>query len=193
MRLGQVAQALQYYELSLAQDQSLSRNHLSLAAAYLEQGNQAKAAPHLAQYVNAFPEHYVVRAHYAELLLRLGRPEEAREHFERFVADIQDQPELAAKHLIHCHSRLMEIAETAGDEYNEHLHRGIGLYLLACERAKLTDVDDGQLNVESVLCKAAGELTMARLQRRQEARPCWYLYEVWSRLSQRQPSLAALE
>ena len=192
MRQGQVAQSFQFYEQSLATDDSLARNHLSLAAAYLEQGDQARAAPHLARYVDTFPEHYVVRAHYAELLLRLDRPREARNQFERFVADIQDLPELASKHLIHCHSRLMEIAEAAGDEYNEHLNRGIGLYLLACERAALTEVDESNLNVESMLCKAVGELTQARLQRRQEARPCWYLYEAWSRLAQRHPALRRL-
>src|SRR5262249_4423813 len=74
----------------------------------------------------------------------------------------------------------------------ERLNRGIGLCLVARERAGLPDPEDGQLSVESVLCKAAGELTMAHLERRDEARPCWYLYAVWSRLGQRQPALRHL-
>jgi tetratricopeptide (TPR) repeat protein len=168
------------------------RRHLGLAAACVERGDEAGAAEHLAEYVAAFPDHHVVRAHYAELLLRLGRAQEAREEFERFIADVQERPELRAKHLVHCHSRLMEIAEAEGDEYAEHLHRGIGLYVLACERADLPDPEDGELSAEGLLCKAAGELTMARLARRDEARPCWYLYEVWTRLDQRQPALRHL-
>jgi hypothetical protein len=171
---------------------ALARNHLSVAASLLEQGEPAAAAPHLEKYVAAFPRHHIVRAHFAELLLRLHRLPEARRHFERFVADVQDVPELASKHLIHCHSRLMEIAEAEADEYQEHLHRGIGLYLLACERAALGDVESGELCAESVLCRAAGELALARHQRRGEAQPCWYLYEVWSRLSQRQPAMRHL-
>jgi tetratricopeptide (TPR) repeat protein len=188
MREGKPDDAIQYYEQSLTADRSVARTHLSLAAAHLEKGDEAGAEPHLAKYVAAFPEHCVVRAHYAELLLRLDRSREARTQFERFVADAQDVPELASRHLIHCHSRLMEIAEAGGDEYNAHLHRGIGLYLLACERAGLPDAGGGELNVESVLCRAAGELTLARVERRDEARPCWYLYHVWSRLAQRQPA-----
>jgi hypothetical protein len=33
---------------------------------------------------------------------------------------------------------------------------------------------------------------LARLQAPDQARPCWYLYEVWSRLAQRQPALRHL-
>jgi predicted Zn-dependent protease len=192
MRQGKPDEAAQWYELSLSADPSQKRGHLTLAAAYIERGDEAGAARHLAEYVAAFPEQHVARAHYAELLLRLGRPGEARAQFERFIADVQDVPELAQKHLVHCHSRLMEIAEAEGDEYAEHLNRGIGLYLLARERAGLPDPDEGELSVEGVLCKAAGELTMARMVRRDEARPCWYLYAVWSRLEQRQPALRHL-
>lgn len=192
MRRGETGEAIRCYEESLAADEGQKRTHLSLAAAYIRQGDEAGAVKHLGEYVKAFPEHHVVRAHYAELLLRRHRPREARAQFERFIADVQDDPELGPKHLVHCHSRLMEIAEDEGDEYAEHLHRGIGLYLLACERAGLPDPEDGDLSVESVLCKAAGELTIAHLARRDEARPCWYLYQVWSRLGQRQPALRHL-
>ena len=175
-----------------APDAGPVRAHLSLAAACLEKGEPASAEPHLAKYVTAFPDHHVVRAHWAELLLRLKRRPEARAQFERFVADIQDVPELASKHLIHCHSRLMEIAEAEGDDYAEHLHRGIGLFLLARERAALGDPDEGALTVEGVLCKAAGELTVARVRRRDEARPSWYLYEVWTCLDRRGQALRHL-
>ncbi len=192
MRRGRPDEAVQYYEQSLAADAGQKRAHLSLAAACVEAGDPAGAARHLAEYLAAFPEHHVVRLHYAKLLLRLHRLREARAQFERFIADVQDDPELAAKYLLECHRRLMEIAEEEGDDYAEHLHRGIGLYLLACECAGLPDPIEGELSAEGVLCQAAGELTMARLARRDEARPCWYLYAVWSRLDQRQPALRHL-
>ena len=44
------------------------------------------------------------------------------------------------------------------------------------------------MSAESLLCKAAGELILARRERPDEARPCWYLFEVWSQLAQRQPA-----
>jgi hypothetical protein len=118
----------------------------------------------------------------------LGRPHEARDQFERFVVDAQTRPPLAQEHLVHCHSQLMEIAESQEDEYGEHLHRGIGLYLLAKERAALSEAD-GEMSTEGMLCRAAGELTLASHGRPDEARPCWYLSVVWTELAQRRPAI----
>jgi hypothetical protein len=187
MRQGQTDQAIDCYRRSLKLDPGLSRNFLSLAAAYLEKGDDLTACPYLGRYVEARPDHLVVRFHYAELLLKLDRPGAAREQFTHFVADVQDQSELADRHLIACHSRLMEIAQAEEDEYAEHLHRGIGLYLLGRIRARLNEGGDA-VTPESMFCKAAAELTLARLAKPDEARPCWYLYEVWSQLAQSQPA-----
>ena len=44
------------------------------------------------------------------------------------------------------------------------------------------------LSTEALLCKAAAELGLARMKRPSEARPCWYLHEVWSRLAQQHPA-----
>jgi tetratricopeptide (TPR) repeat protein len=184
---GQAERAIPLYRRSLELDPGLVRNHLSLAAAFIALGEDGQAAPHLARYVRAQPDHLVIRAHYAELLLRLRQPREARAQFERFVADVQDRDDLARQYLLHCHSRLMEIAEGEADGYGEHLHRGIGLYLLARERERLPD-PDGELSAEGLLFRAAGELALARAQRGDEARACWYLHEVWSHLAQRQPA-----
>jgi len=183
---GRTDEAIEHYQRSLQADPTLARNHLSLAAAFLARGEDERAAPYLERYVEAQPDHLVVRAHYAELLLRLKRPGAARAQFERFIADAQDDEALARQHLVHCHSRLMEIAEGAEDDYGEHLHRGIGLYLLACQSEDLEA--DCRLSVEGTLFKAIAELTLARLARPEEARPCWYLYAAWSRLAQQQPA-----
>jgi tetratricopeptide (TPR) repeat protein len=187
MAEGQTQQAITCYEESLRLDPGLARNHLSLAAALLALGRDGQAAPHMARYLEAQPDHLVIRAHYAEVLLRLARPGEARRQFERFVAEAQEHEALGREHLVHCHSRLMEIAQGEDDNYGEHLHRGIGLYLLARRRAELT-AGEGGLSEEALLCKAAGELTLARLERPDEARPWWYLHEVWATLGQRQPA-----
>jgi tetratricopeptide (TPR) repeat protein len=184
---GRTDAAIGRFQESLRLDPRLARNHLSLAAAYLALGRDAQAAPHLASYLEAQPDHLIVRAHYADLLLRLARPLDARQQFERFVAEVQDHDTLARQHLVHCHSRLMEIAEAQQDAYGEHLHRGIGLYHLACRRADVSD-EGGQLTEEGLLCKAAAELTLARMEKPHEARPYWYLYEVWNRLGQQHPA-----
>lgn len=191
MRDGRTDTAVGFYERSLALDPNLVNNHLSLAAAFLDKGDDEQALPHLAQYVAAKPDHFIVRAHYAELLLRLGEDHGAAAQYERFDADVQEHEELAKQELVRCHSRLMEIAERQGDAYAAHLHRGVGLYLLACQGEQALP-DDENLSTESLLCKAAGELTLARRQRPQESRPCWYLFEVWSRLAQRQPAARCL-
>jgi tetratricopeptide (TPR) repeat protein len=189
MRFREHDQAIALYEQSLAADPQLTRNHLSLAAAHLEKGDETGACPHLARYLSAHPEHLAIRVQYAELLWRLKRFQECRDAFESAMDDAQG--DMPTSHLIHCHTRLMQLAEAVEDEYAEHLNRGIGLYLLACERATLAE-GDVPLSVEGLLCRAAGELTLARVQRSDEARPCWYLYKVWSRLAQRQPALRSL-
>jgi len=189
MRQGRTEKAIICYEQSLAADPNFMRNHLSLAPAYLEENNADNACAHLAQYVDANPDQLPIRARYAELLLRSRRLSEARAQFEQLVCDSQAQG--GTPDLIHSHSRLMEIAEESEDAYNEHLHRGIGLFLLARKRATLPDPEE-DLPAEGLLCKAAAELTLAKQQRPEEARPPWYLYEVWSRLGQRQPALCRL-
>ncbi len=187
LRDGRTDEAMQLYERSLALDPNLASNHLSLAAVYLDKGDDEHAGEHLARYLEAQPRHFSVRAHYAELLLRLNKVHGARLQYERYDADVQDQDEAAQGELVHCHSRLMEIAEREDDDYAAHLHRGIGLYLLARQQIQ-TDADEEGYSPESLLCKAAGELILALRQRPDEARPCWYLFEVWSQLAQRQPA-----
>jgi tetratricopeptide (TPR) repeat protein len=184
MRLGHPEKAIACYEQSLALDPQFAPAHLSLAAAHLELGDDASACPHLGRYVEAKPAEPAVRGHYAELLFRLKRFREAREQFERFVVAAQEQGGAAAKNLLHCHARLVEIAEREDEAYAEHLHRGIGLLLLARARAELAG-EDKDPTQESLLCKAAGELTLALQEQSGEARPCWYLHEVWSALGQR--------
>lgn len=184
---GDAPAAIRAFQESLRLDPSLARNHLSLAAAYLADGKDEEALPHLERYLQAQPDHLVVRSHYGELLLRMARHQDARRELERFVADVQDHELLARQHLVGAHSHLMEIAQAQEDPYTEHLHRGIGLYLLARQRAELGG-DAGPLTVEGLLCKAAGELSLARARRPQEARPHWYLFEVWTLLAQAQPA-----
>lgn len=184
---GDTKQAIASFRQSLEKDATLVRNRLSLAAAYLAQGQEEQAAEQLDQYLQAQPDHYVVRGQYAELLLRLDRLDGAREQFERFEADLQDHETQSQKHLVHCHTRLMDIAQRIEDDYAMHLHRGIALYWLARQRSELPD-GDGELSSEGLLCQSASELVQARRQRPDEARPCWYLHEVWTQLAQRQPA-----
>jgi tetratricopeptide (TPR) repeat protein len=184
MRAGQPANAITYYEQSLQADPSFIRNHLSLAAAYLDSGKDELACDHLARYVAAQPEQTFVRTQYAELLLKLKHPAAARTELSGLIADCQDEGDETLELRLHCHSRLLDIAEEQDDDYAAHLHRGIGLYLLARQRANLDD-PNGELPVEGLLCRSAAELAQARELRPDEARPLWYLHAVWSRLGRR--------
>src|SRR6266478_5854763 len=73
MRQGRTEDAIHCYNLSLSADPNLTRNHLSLAAAFLEQNDSDSACAHLAQYVDANPDQLSSRARYAELLLHLHK------------------------------------------------------------------------------------------------------------------------
>jgi hypothetical protein len=185
MRQGEPARAIALYRQSLQVDRKFTRSYLSLSAAYLESGNEAAACEHLGKYLTYHPDECLVRSHYAELLWRRKRLTEAHHEFERVLADAQDHKGPAHKSLVHTHGRLMEFAELVADPYGVRLHRGIGLFLLACGRAELDD-PEGELPAEGLLVKAAQELTQAHELRPHEAQPCWYLFQTWNRLGQRQ-------
>jgi hypothetical protein len=181
-------EAVGQLQLTLRLDPNLFQAHLSLAAAYLALGKDHLALPHLDRFLQARPDHFLVRLHFGELLARQNRPGEAVPQLERFVSEVQEHPRLADDHLIGCHTRLMEISQDIGDDYGEHLNRGIGLYLLAKKRGEVGD-DKARRSAEELFCKAAAELTLARMRRPDEARPCWYLHGVWTQLAQRQAAV----
>jgi tetratricopeptide (TPR) repeat protein len=191
MRRGQADVAIDLYQQSLHVDPGYSSSHLSLAAAYVEKQQLEQAGSHLGQYLDANPEQVAVRVRYGELLLRLKRTKEAFSQFECAIATGQELTELPARDLVLCHSALANISFERNDSYHERLHRGIGCYLLAGQRA-LIGTSDPELPEQSLLFKAAGELTHARLENPTEARPNWYLYLVWTRLGQSHPALCRL-
>ena len=191
MQQGLPDKAIGFYERSLAVDRGFRRSHLSLAAAHLQRKDEPKACAHLAEYLEAYPENLTVRERFAELLARLHHLKEAGSQYEAVIAAVQELPVPAARGLVACHTRMVELAEANEDSYCEHLHRGIGLYWLARKRSALGDAGE-ELPAQGLMCKAAAELTLANQERPDEARPCWYLYLVWTQLGQRQPALCRL-
>lgn len=182
MAKGQPERAIGFFEESLRLDPELAQNHLSLATAYLETGDDVKACLHLARYLDVHPGHHMIRCHYAELLLRIGRFELARLELTRLLLDTEDKDTYTAQQ-VQGHQLLMEIALADEDAYGARLHRGIALFFLSQQIAKLPD-PQGELSTEGLLFKAAGELSAARALDRDMARPCWYLHRVWSKLGQ---------
>ena len=166
-------------------------NRLRLAATCLDEGKIEEACNHLAHFVSDHPQQTLVRSRYAELLVRQRRFGEARAQFERVLADSADDGPTPTRTLVHCHRRLMELASVRDDPRAEHLHRGIGLYLLARERERIPGSDE-ELPAESLLCKAAAELMQAQGQNATEAQPAWYLYRVWVQLGQHQAAQRSL-
>lgn len=189
LEAGNAPKAIHSFRRSLALDPDSAKTHLSMAAACLAQGSDTIAAIHLKICLELEPGNVIVRQNYADLLLRMNQIEDARHQFLLFVRDTQQFGEQANRHLIHAHSRLMAIAEQMGDPYEEHLNRGIGLYLLAREKTKKGEqIEPNDQNLESLLFRAAGELTTARLMKSDKVRPCWYLYLVWDKLACSQPA-----
>lgn len=168
-----------------------SDDAVARAAAALDAGQLELAAALLDQFVHDHPDQILVRAQYAELLYRLGKNFDAKLHFEMFIALAQEHGDAAFRFLLHSHSRLVALAEADHNAYAEHLHRGLGLYLLACRRSAEEQVE-GSLTPAALFCRAAAELQKARAERPDEARPHLYLYAVWSRLGQPAAASAAL-
>lgn len=166
-----------------------AEDSLAKAAEYLDRGDEAAALPHLRAHVRSHPEAVVIRAHLAELLFRAGQAEEARGHFERYVADAQRLTGPAHERLVHCHTRLMAIAEDTGDAYHEHLHRGIGLVLLV-KRWEAERPDE--VSAEQTLAKAVTALRSAVAERPGDARAHVYLAEAYRRLGQATAARSAL-
>ena len=162
-------------------------DELTLAVDCLERGDDSAAATHLERHVGEHPDQIVFRARLADLLARLDRLPEAQAHFEAAAAAAQGGSPAARREMVHYHTRLMEIARLREDAYAEHLHRGIGLYLVG---SRLADKDAGE--AERLLCKAATALKEAEAARPDDARPAWYLYRVWSQLDQPRPAERAL-
>lgn len=161
-------------------------DHLALAASCIDRGDEPSAVRHLTAHVKTRPDAVMIRAYLAELLLKCGRPAEARTEFERFTRDATGQGGKPQQHLVHCHTRLMEIAEQSDDRYAEHLHRGIALLLLVKQWE--TESAGERDMVEPTLAKAAAALRQAVEIRPAHPRSRVYLAEVYDRLGQ--PSAA---
>lgn len=189
---GEIERAIYCCMTSLKEAPDLKRNHLSLAAAYVEQGNDAHAVKQLECYVQDRPDDLAAHSYCAELHWRLRRLREARDQFRHCDALAQEMGAEGMVQRIHFQCRLVKIAELTDDEYGEHLHRGIGLLLLAKVRAQDDAEAGSKRSAEALLCRAAAELTQAQERAPHEAQPAWYLHEVWSRLGQTQPALKCL-
>lgn len=181
--------AIKLYKQSLATDPNLHRNHLSLAAAYLENGQDQLAADSMERYLERQPDHLSVRQHFGELLIRAGRIPEARMQIDRFLSEAQKQGQPEAI-LLHAHSRLLEIAENHEDAYEEHLHRGIGLFYLAGQPVAAGTEPENL--PENLLCKAALQLNQAVRMQPHQPRPRFYLHMIWNKLGQTQPAVQSL-
>lgn len=165
-------------------------DHLGRAAACVERGDEPAAIPHLEAHLAARPHAVMIRAYLAELLLRTGRPVEARDHYEQFTRQACGLSGAAAEQLVHAHTRLMEIAEVHHDRFREQLHRGIGLVLLVRQWDGEPPADDGEL-AEETLAKAARALREAERRAPADPRPGVYLAEVYERLGQPTAARAA--
>jgi tetratricopeptide (TPR) repeat protein len=161
-------------EQGVAQERAAPTNHLTLAAAFLEKGE-------------THPDHRNARFYHAELLMKLGRHAAARGEFETVIAREQAEIDPDLKHLVYCHTRLREAGDALGDDYLVHLHRGIGMLLLARRCAALGNEVAGPSS-EAMMFKAIAALKRARTLRSDEARPCWYLHVAWQQLGQDAPA-----
>src|SRR5262249_50104940 len=112
----------------------------------------------------------------------------AKVHLERFVADAQGSTGPPRDHLVHAHTRLLEIALRADDPFAEEFHRGVGLFLLVKEQDGDAGRDEGLC--EEMLCKAMKALCQGRELGRGAPRAGLYLAEVYDRMGNRRAAEA---
>ena len=158
-------------------------DHLRLAAEHLDRADEAGAVPHLLAHLRLQPDALMVRAYLGELLMKTGNRPESQSQFERFTRDAAGATGPAKKHLIHVHTRLMELAGQTDDTFGEQLHRGIGLLLLVKQWHESSAPADEAL-AERTLVQAAQALKRADGEKPNEARVWLYLAEVWYELEQ---------
>jgi tetratricopeptide (TPR) repeat protein len=161
---------------------------LTLVAECLERGDCAKAAIHLEAYLCRHTDQLLFRAQLAELLIRAGRDDTAKAHYERFIAEAQTTTGPLCDHLVAAHTRLMEIAQRNDDHFAELFHRGAGLLLLVKQHEKSADADAGF--GEEMLCKAMKALAEAKKLNPNDARARVYLAEAYERSGNRRAACA---
>jgi hypothetical protein len=152
---------------------------LTLAAECLGRGEESAAAGHFETYVRDHPDQVMFRIHLSDLLFKLHRLAEARSHYERFIGDAQDSTGPPKSRLIHCHTKLMEIAQLTDDRFGELFHRGVGLLLLT--REETADEEVG----EEILCRAIKALREAADEHPADPRVHVYLAEAYERSGNR--------
>ena len=152
---------------------------LTLAAECLARGDEPAAANHFTAHLRQHPDQLMFRLHLADLLLKLHREKEAQAHYERFIAGAQESSGSPRDRIVHCHTRLMEIAQLADDRFAELLHRGIGLVILTRQ-----ETDDLETR-EEILCKAIAALGEAKVLRPTDPRVHVYLAEAHDRAGNR--------
>lgn len=161
---------------------------LTLAAEALDRGDKGVAAVHLEAYVRLHPEQLMFRAQLADLLVKVDRPDDARVHYERFAVAARNATGVPKSHLVHVHTRLMEIGQRSGDRFAELYHRGVGLLLLVKD-------EDGKPDreaefCEEMLCKAMKALVEAKELNPNETGVRVYLAEVYDRMGNRRAASA---
>jgi Tfp pilus assembly protein PilF len=170
-------------------EEKLSRadEALTKAAELLDKGQDAAAVPHLRTYVQANPDAVMVRSHLAELLFRQGQRPESRQHFERFVAQAQPLKGSVHQHLVHVHTRLMELAAQDDDDATEELHRGIGLLLLVKKWQASPERRDANAE-EQTLMKCVKALRAVLELQPENGRAAVYLAQAYDLLGQVGPA-----
>jgi tetratricopeptide (TPR) repeat protein len=168
-----------------------ARTLLLKATAALEARNTGAAAAHLRRYVEIYPDAVLIRMQLGELYFEQQRWGEAASEFQLALGEVVE-PGLPIHCRLHAHSRLMELASERNDSYQEELHRGIGLVLLA-EHRQTQKQNDEMVSAAQLFGKARNALVKASEARTQDARPALYLVSVWQGMQQHANALAALE
>ncbi len=155
---------------------------LSAAADALANGDDKTAGREFRRHLQKNPKQFLFRYQLAEIYFRTGDNTSAKQELLQTIADAQEAKTVNNTLLVRCHTLLLEIAVEKGDTYGEHLHRGIGLTLLA---QRILEIEEEKSeNAETLLCKAIKELKKAREAQTNDAQAAWYLSKCYRGLGE---------
>lgn len=159
LEAGNLDAAVDHLEKCRKRDPGFAPSYLALAAARSKQGDYPAVAKHLDHYLTLNPDHQIAHLYYAECLLAMNETERAKGQYVAFIDWAASHEEEQRSRLIHSHERLAEIADKAGDGYQQKLHAGIAAMLEGLEQQS---AEDGEYRARDKLAQAVDLLQAAK-------------------------------
>jgi Tfp pilus assembly protein PilF len=118
LKAGRPAAGIDLLEDAVHRNPHYAPNYLALAAAWSHYRHADLVVANLRTFLELQPEHHQARLYLGEVLFDEGKREEAKGHFEAYLACANGDDARTRIHRNHAAARLAEIAAGAGDSWS---------------------------------------------------------------------------